>query len=395
MLNPRNKIQRSRIRGKDWLILGGIAGGIALKNPGIRSWLGEFVNGVSLAWLQQQQAKAALPPPPSITLPGPYRPSLLDSGESITPQQEVPYVPEVDEAIARLIHHPALIVILGHRGKGKTALAFRLQELLRDVAAPYAIGLPQKAARLLPSWYGLADDFDTIPNNAVISVPESHRLFHARNTQSARGRTASNLVNLLRHRRHTLIVDVQNAAHLDRNILSEADIVLVKEPGPFQQGFERSQFKGLMDSARTAFAGVPPSRKKKAVWVSAPESCITGQMMENQLPSFWTESLSRIFEDAPVMLGSDGKVRNIQGHKVNNETALPRKGQRTSTEERRERARKMRAAGHSYGEIAKALGVGRSYAHKLVNEPTGQNPGDGTKQLDLEGFMQKYFPNPK
>ena len=127
MLNPRNKIQRSRIRGKDWLILGGIAGGIALKNPGIRSWLGEFVNGVSLAWLQQQQAKAALPPPPSITLPGPYRPSLLDSGESITPQQEVPYVPEVDEAIARLIHHPALIVILGHRGKGKTALAFRLQ----------------------------------------------------------------------------------------------------------------------------------------------------------------------------------------------------------------------------------------------------------------------------
>jgi len=62
------------------------------------------------------------------------------------------YVPEVDEAIARLIHHPALIVILGHRGKGKTALALRLQELLRDVAAPYAVGLPQKAARLLPSW---------------------------------------------------------------------------------------------------------------------------------------------------------------------------------------------------------------------------------------------------
>ena len=55
----------------------------------------------------------------------------------------------------------------------------------------------------------------------------------------------------------------------------------------------------------------------------------------------------------------------------------------------------MRAAGHSYGEIAKALGVGRSYAHKMVNEPTGQTPGDGTKQFDLEGFMQKYFPNPK
>jgi len=202
-------------------------------------------------------------------------------------------------------------------------------------------------------------------------------------------------VNLLRHRRHTLIVDVQNAAHLDRNILSEADIVLVKEPGPFQQGFERSQFKGLMDSARTAFAGVPPSRKKKAVWVSAPESGITGQLMENQLPSFWAESLSRMFEDAPVMLGTDGEEREIQGHKFNSKTALPRKGQRSSTEEKRERARKMRAAGHSYGEIAKALGVARSYAHKLVNEPAEPPSGDETKQFDLEDFMQKYFPNPK
>jgi len=264
------------------------------------------------------------------------------------------------------------------------------------VAAPYAVGLPQKAASLLPSWYGLADDFDAIPNNAVISVPESHRLFHARNTQSARGRTASNLVNLLRHRQHTLIVDVQNASHLDRNILSEADIVLVKEPGPFQQGFERSQFKGLMDSARAAFAGVLPSRKKKAVWVSAPESGITGQLMENQLPSFWTESLSRIFEDAPVIPDTAGGERKIHtGHKVDNKTALPRKGQRTSTEEKRERARKMRAAGHSYGEIAKALGVRRSYAHKLVNELAEPPSGDETKQCDLEYFMQKYFANPK
>ncbi len=89
------------------------------------------------------------------------------------------------------------------------------------------------------------------------------------------------------------------------------------------------------------------------------------------------------------------KRGNFQGHKVNNKTAQPRKGQRTPTEEKRERARKMRAAGHSYGEIAKALGVGRSYAHKLVNKSTEPTPGDETKQFDLEDFMQKYFPNPK
>ena len=83
------------------------------------------------------------------------------------------YTPPVDQSLARLLHHPAVVLILGHRGKGKTALAFRLQELNRDVAAPYAVGLPGKAARLLPEWYGLADDFDTIPKNAIVYVPES------------------------------------------------------------------------------------------------------------------------------------------------------------------------------------------------------------------------------
>ena len=58
MLNPRNKIQRSEIRGKDWLILGGIASSIALANPRVRSWLDGLANDVYLAWLQQQQAKA-------------------------------------------------------------------------------------------------------------------------------------------------------------------------------------------------------------------------------------------------------------------------------------------------------------------------------------------------
>ena len=95
------------------------------------------------------------------------------------------------------------------------------------------------------------------------------------------------------------------------------------------------------------------------------------------------------------MLGTDGEEGKIQGHKVNNKTALPRKGQRTSTEEKREGAKKMRAAGNSYGEIAKALGVGRSYAHRLVNESTEPPSVEGTNKLDPEGLLQRYFSNPK
>ncbi len=277
----------------------------------------------------------------------------------------VAYTPPVDESLARLVHHPGVVLILGHRGNGKTALAIRIQELLRDVAAPYAVGLPRKAGGLLPDWYGLADDFGAIPNNAVIYVPESYRFFHARATQSAQGRSVADLVNLSRHRKHTLIFDVQNAAQLDRNIVSEVDLALVKEPGPFQQGFERSQLRGVMDSARAAFAGVGPGRKKRAVWVVAPRDGIQGQLMENLLPTFWSDGLSRVFGDAAVKLGSGQSpaANNGRGSGV----AKPRRGERTSTEVKREKAKGMKGSGYSYGEIAETLGISRSYAYKLVN----------------------------
>ena len=212
-------------------------------------------------------------------------------------QTEEPPEP-LDSELRSLVSHPSVTLILGHRGSGKSALANRIQELLRNVAAPYAVGLPPKAGRLLPAWYGLADDFADVPSNAVIYVPESYRIFHARGSQTAQGRAIGDLVNLSRHRRHTLIFDVQNPAHLDRNIISEADVVMVKEPGPLTRGFERPQLRPIMDAARAAFAGVGPYRRKRAVWVVAPSEGVSGQLMENVLPTFWTDSLSRIFGEA-------------------------------------------------------------------------------------------------
>ena len=349
------------------LILGGLGIAALTRNPRVKEWLNELANGLQVALVEQQQARAA---------PSPLEPSLVDLPKYASPLSEHPYVPEVDQPISRTLHHPCVVLILGHRGGGKTALAVRLQELLRDIAPPYAVGLPQKAGRLLPDWYGLADDFDTIPRDAIVYVPESYRLFHARTTQTSQGRMIADLINLSRHRKHTLIFDVQNAAHLDRNIISEVDLVFCKEPGPFQEGFERSQFKGFMDSARAAFAGVGNNRKKKATWVVAPGAGINGQLMENLLPTFWTESLSRVFGDTAVGIGTGGDpTATATGQSVDKKAASVRRGKRTTVEMKREKARAMKAGGHGYREIGHALGVSPSYAHKLVNGPApGQGP---------------------
>ena len=332
-------------------MLAGVGALLIAKNPRIQILLAEVAEGIALRQAQQREAQqqAALPAKrPIIEIPV-FKPFQFEY--SVTPSPA--YTPPLDEPLARLLDHPAVILILGHRGSGKTALAFRLQELLRDVAVPYAVGLPGKASGLLPDWYGLAQDFDSVPTNAVIYVPESYRLFHARDTQSAQGRAVADLVNLSRHRKHTLIFDVQNAVQLDRNIVSEVDLVLVKEPGPFQQGFERTRLQGIMDSARAAFAGAGKGRKKRAVWVVAPGADIKGQLMENLLPTFWSESLSRVFGGAGVGLGNVLPLSTNDGG--GSGSARPRRGKRTSTDIRREKAKQMRASGYSYGEIADTL----------------------------------------
>ena len=312
-------------------------------------------------------APSAPPPPVINTLPPLTEDQIYESlamafsSRAGTPKGPV-YTPPVDADLARIISHPTVMLILGARGAGKSALAVRSQELLRHTGAPYAVGLPAKASRLLPDWYGLADSFNTIPNDSIIYIPESYRLFHSRSSQSAQGLAIGDIVNLSRHRRHTLIFDVQNPAHLDRNILSEVDILLIKEPGAFQQGFERSQFRASMDAARAAFSGLSKMRKKKAVWVVAPGADINGRLMQNLLPTFWTDALSRIFGDAPI-----GLVGATSSDTQPPRTTGARKGYRTSVSARRETAKNMRAAGHSYREIGKTLGCSASTVFRLVN----------------------------
>ncbi len=151
---------------KGWLFVGGLGTLILASNPRLKAWIGETLDETYELWVQRQQARTLLAPPSPPILSKPVGTARFPWLEQLTDASVQAYSPAVDELIAQLLRHPSVVLILGHRGSGKTALAVRLQELLRDVAPPYAVGLPQKAARLLPDWYGLAKDFDTIPPNA-------------------------------------------------------------------------------------------------------------------------------------------------------------------------------------------------------------------------------------
>lgn len=382
---------------KGWLVAGGgLAALWAMNNPvSAQRTLDKVLWAlIQLAEEEERRAQQAASPPPVQPLPQavplPPQPHVLE--RLVTPELKLEtdeilasrdvnpggaadldtvYSPPVDEDLARLVDHPAVVLIVGHRGRGKTALAVRLQELLMDLAAPYAVGLPSKASELLPNWYGITDDPGLIPRNATIYIPESYRLFHSRSSQSVQGRAIADLVNLSRHRRHTLIFDVQNAAHLDRNIISEVDLVLVKQPGPLQQGFERSQLAPIMDAARAAFAGVPVAKRKSFVWVFAPDSGIDGKLMRNELAGFWSEGISTMFSETAVSLGipNNSPGARTSGNVAEaSRSAKPRPGKKTTTESKREKAMKMSAAGYSQRKIASTLGISPSYVNKLLKD---------------------------
>ena len=93
--------------------------------------------------------------------------------------------------------------------------------------------------------------------------------------------------------------------------------------------------------------------------------------MENQLPSFWSDSLSRVFEDTPVGIGPGGvpEAGITSTGKRDTKAAPPRIGKRTPVEAKREKAKAMKASGYTYREIGRALVISPAYAYKLVNGP--------------------------
>ncbi len=161
------------------------------------------------------------------------------------------------------------------------------------------------------------------------------------------------MVNLSRQRAQTLIFIVQEARQLDVNAISQADVIAIKELSEISREFERRELKRFTDKASTAFAGLK-SNRQRWTWVYS-EAAGDAGLVENELASFWKPALSRAF--AKTTPDQDG---NGVGQ---------RKGAKTPREDLKERAKALRQQDNSYGDIGKILGISKTLAWELVNEP--------------------------
>ena len=234
---------------------------------------------------------------------------------------------------------PAVMLIVGKRGSGKSALAYRLLELLRYKLTPYVVGVGSQARKYLPDWIGMASDLESLPINTIALVDEAYLPYHSRRSMAEESMAMSQILNLSRQRNQTLIFVTQEARQVDRNIASSATVIVFKEMGMLQPEFDRPELKKLVGQAKESLGSVRGDKRRWS-YVYSPDADFVG-VLENELASFWKPSLSRLFV-------------------ASGQTAAQRPAKRQTPQEKAQKAKELRSQGRSLSEIANVLGVAKS-----------------------------------
>jgi len=244
--------------------------------------------------------------------------------------------------------HPR-VLILGGQGTGKSCLAFWLLEILHHQCRCFAFRLPGEGASYTPAWLGIIHDLNDAPPGSIVLVDEAYLSLFARESLTKQNRELTKMVNLARQKDLGLIFVAHEARHLDKNILSCIDTLVIKKPAPLQLALDRSFLKSYLLKAQSVFQGKSDSASRATSYVGFSPSGFEG-VLQNPRPSFWSDELSHIF--------ASGNLGNVE-----------KPARELTKEEKRERGKKLRDEyGYSYGDIGKDLGVGKTTAYRWLNE---------------------------
>jgi len=235
-----------------------------------------------------------------------------------------------------VIKHPAIVVVLGGRGSGKSAVSYRVIEDFRYSLSPYVVGFPEHSKSLLPDWIGIEQRLGDVPPKSISIVDEAYLSHHAREWQKIENRDICRLLNLSRQQDKTIVFIAQIGRQLDIDIVSSADVLVLKNPGMLQPKFDRPEFRGLLLEAKQAFQSVKGDIRRWN-YVYSQNTNFTG-LIENDLPSFWSPRLSNAYANF-------GNV------------ALPKLPKKMDREEQKRKAKELNAKGWSLSKIAEYLGV--------------------------------------
>jgi len=184
--------------------------------------------------------------------------------------------------------HSLIMLIIGRRGAGKTALGMKFVEAGYHLKKrSYVLGFSNSK---IPSWVKKVDNISQVPNNSLVLVDEAGISFSARSSMKTANKNLAEILAIARHKNLSLIFITQNSAMLDLNVLRLADILLFKEPSLLQTRFERKGLQDIFEKVSNSFKEL--DSKKEHFYIISDDY---EGLVKSGLPDFWNESISKSF----------------------------------------------------------------------------------------------------
>lgn len=224
---------------------------------------------------------------------------------------------EHDEQYARVLMSPpehttllrafpraGVVLIMGSKGSGKSALAHDTAERLHTKGnIPAVLHLPtlpkpkqQSIQSLLPTWMKVVTSTEQWPKGGTVIYDEASQSAHARRTQSSDAVELDNLMGISRQRGQLILFVSHHSHKLDVNVVRDCDRVIWKRPTYAHWLFERDELTDFVLKALDFFQAMKESQALKSCMMMDFHN-LTFEEFKNGLPTYWSERLSHLFED--------------------------------------------------------------------------------------------------
>ena len=192
---------------------------------------------------------------------------------------------------------PGVVVVMGDRGSGKTALAhWVMEQWYKDPKGPDhgALYMGTVGARaILPGWVTLPQSYRALPENSVIIIDEGQEHANARRFQSKENLEIANLVALSRQRKQLIILIAHQSRKLDIQLVMDASRIVWKMPTKGHLMFERRELQPFTARALQTLESVRGDKRKWAYVLDFHD--LEFGPMRTKLASWWCEELSSGF----------------------------------------------------------------------------------------------------
>jgi len=212
-----------------------------------------------------------------------------------------------------IIQHPSVILIIGRRNRGKSALGFYILEIHHNEnqLPCFVVGFPRSKQHLLPKWVTPIENIEDLPENCVALVDEASFKYHAHKVRGKETEYMDKMISVSRQKKQTIIFITHTMRKFAVTLLLDVDMLLCKEPSILHANLERAEVRKIMEEVKAAFSKVPPEDIQKCTYVVS--DGYKG-LIQNPLPSFWSEELSEAWAGVDLKPASEQTPPDVLEH---------------------------------------------------------------------------------